>query len=330
MVKKMLKEMSTKNISNRNIMDKLIIATRGSQLALWQSEHIKSELLKHFPHMQIELEVMKTKGDKILDTPLALIGGKGLFTKELEVAMLEGRAHLAVHSLKDVPTRFEEGLMLSAVTKRADPRDAMLSEKYNDLKELPKGAVVGTTSLRRRMQLLKIRPDLTIKDLRGNINTRIQKLKDGEFDAIILAIAGINRLGLDGIVKYITPIGTDVMIPAMGQAVLGIETTENEEVIKIVSVLNDEAAMIESTIERDFIDTLEGGCQVPIGIKADIVGDDVVVKTMLGLPNGKEVIEDQVSAPKSDYQTIGKMLAQRVIEKGARELLARAEEIAFK
>lgn len=171
---------------------------------------------------------------------------------------------------------------------------------------------------------------MVIKDLRGNINTRIQKLKDGEFDAIILAIAGINRLGLDGIVKYITPISTDVMIPAMGQAILGIETTTDENIVNLVSVLNDVDAIIESTVERDFIDTLEGGCQVPIGVKADVDGDMVRVKTILGLPNGKEVIEEKMVVNRLEYTHLGHALAQKVIQRGARELLARAEEIAFK
>ena len=175
-------------------MKKLVIATRRSQLALWQSEYVKSLLQEHYPDMEIELQEFITKGDKILDVPLAKIGGKGLFTKELEVAMLEGTAHLAVHSLKDVPTQFEDGLMLAAVTKRFDPRDAILSNKYSSIEDLPKGAVVGTTSLRRRMAIMMLRPDIVLKDLRGNINTRIAKLNAGEYDAIILAATGIQKL----------------------------------------------------------------------------------------------------------------------------------------
>jgi hydroxymethylbilane synthase len=312
------------------VLNRLVIATRGSQLALWQSEYVKSELLKHFPSMQIELKTFKTKGDKILDTPLALIGGKGLFTKELEVAMLNGEAHLAVHSLKDLPTKFPDGLVLSAVTTREDARDALLSEKYDSIDSLPNNAIVGTTSLRRRMQLLKVRPDLVIKDLRGNINSRIEKLKNGKFDAIILATAGVKRLEIMDIVKYITPISTDIMIPAMGQAVLGIETPQDEQIMKIVSVLNDEKSYIETTIERDFIDTLEGGCQVPIGIKADLIDDKITIKTMLGLPNGKEILEDSITITKDEYKDAGKNLAKSMIDRGARELLKRAEEIAFK
>ena len=211
-------------------MKQLIIATRKSKLALWQSEHIKARLEKAFPDMEVVLSEMSTKGDKILDTPLAKIGGKGLFTKELEDAMLEGRAHIAVHSLKDVPMEFPKGLVLGAITAREDVRDCLLSEKYEGIDALPEGAVVGTTSLRRRMQILALRPDLEIKNLRGNVNTRIRKLKDGEYDAIILATAGLNRLGLQSEVKYATPIEVTQMIPAMGQAALGIEAIDDPKI----------------------------------------------------------------------------------------------------
>ena len=275
-------------------MEKLVIATRRSQLALWQSEYIKAELLKHYPNMEVELQEFTTKGDKILDVPLAKIGGKGLFTKELEVAMLEGSAHLAVHSLKDVPTQFEDGLVLAAVSKRFNPQDALLSNKYKTIEELPKGAVVGTTSLRRRMAIKMLRPDIELKDLRGNINTRIAKLNAGEYDAIILAATGIEKLHLQNEVKYFTPISTDVMIPSMGQATLGIETTNDPKIIEIVKVLNDKNAQIESTIERGFVDTLQGGCQVPIGVKATIQDEkSVKISAIVGLPDGSEYIKDE-------------------------------------
>ena len=310
-------------------MKKLIIATRGSKLALWQSEHVKAELEKAHPGLEVELSIMMTKGDKILDTPLAKIGGKGLFTKELEEAMLRGEAHIAVHSLKDVPMEFPEGLKLGVITKREDVRDAMLSEKYASLDALPEGAVVGTTSLRRRMQLLKLRPDFVIKNLRGNVNTRIRKLKEGEFDAIILASAGINRLGLSSEVTYFTPISKEVMIPASGQAALGIEIVDNPEVERLVSILNDEDAIIETRVERDFITVLQGGCQVPIGVNAEIKGDSIHVKAILGLPDGSELIVEEMSASKADYAPVGKALAQKVLDKGARTLLDRAEHIAL-
>lgn len=310
-------------------MKKLVIATRGSKLALWQSEHVKAELEKAHPGLEVELSVMMTKGDKIIDTPLAKIGGKGLFTKELEEAMLRGEAHIAVHSLKDVPMEFPEGLKLGVITKREDVRDAMLSEKYSCLDELPNGAVVGTTSLRRRMQLLKIRPDLVIKNLRGNVNTRIRKLKEGEFDAIILASAGINRLGLASEVRYFSPISKEIMIPASGQAALGIEIVDNPEVERIVSVLNDSDAIVETMVERAFITVLEGGCQVPIGVNAEVKGDSIQVKAILGLPDGSEIMTESMNGTRTDYLTIGKTLAQKVVDKGAKGLLERAEKMAL-
>ena len=312
-------------------MKKLVIATRRSQLALWQSEYVKSLLQEHYPDMQIELQEFVTKGDKILDVPLAKIGGKGLFTKELEVAMLEGTAHLAVHSLKDVPTQFEDGLQLAAVTKRFDPRDALLSNKYSSIDDLPQGAVVGTTSLRRRMAIKMLRPDIELKDLRGNINTRIAKLNAGEYDAIILAATGIEKLHLQNEVKYFTPISTDVMIPSMGQATLGIETTNDPKIIEIVKVLNDKNAQIESTIERGFVDTLQGGCQVPIGVKATIIDENSIrVQAIVGLPDGTEYISEDITANIKDYEEIGQNLAQTFIDQGAKELLERAEKLAFK
>ncbi len=297
-------------------MEKLVIATRRSQLALWQSEYIKAELLKHYPNMEVELQEFTTKGDKILDVPLAKIGGKGLFTKELEVAMLEGSAHLAVHSLKDVPTQFEDGLVLAAVSKRFNPQDALLSNKYKTIEELPKGAVVGTTSLRRRMAIKMLRPDIELKDLRGNINTRIAKLNAGEYDAIILAATGIEKLHLQNEVKYFTPISTDVMIPSMGQATLGIETTNDPKIIEIVKVLNDKNAQIESTIERGFVDTLQGGCQVPIGVKATIQDEkSVKISAIVGLPDGSEYIKDEKIIDINSFESAGRDFANEFIKK---------------
>ena len=310
-------------------MDRLVIATRKSKLALWQSEHVQQVLMEAHKGLHVELAQMLTKGDKILDTPLAKIGGKGLFTKELEESMLRGESHLAVHSLKDVPMEFPKGLKLAVITKREDVRDAMLSQKYSSLDELPKGAVVGTTSLRRRMQLLERRSDLNIKNLRGNVNTRIRKLKDGEYDAIILASAGIKRLGLQGEVKYFSPIDTSIMTPASGQAALGIEIIDNPEVEELISVLNDEDAIIETTIERDFVTVLEGGCQVPIGINAKVDGGKIDISCLIGLPDGTEVLREKVQIKKDDYKHIGKKLAQNMIERGAKDLLQRAENMAL-
>ncbi len=306
---------------------KLIIATRGSKLALWQSNYIKS-LLERMGY-EVELQIFKTKGDKILDTPLALIGGKGLFTKELEDAMLRGEAHLAVHSLKDVPTQLPQRLLLGAIPKREVVNDALLSQKYASIEDLPSNAVVGTTSLRRRMQLLHIRPDLVIKDLRGNVDTRIQKLKNGEFDAIVLAYAGLKRLGFLESVEYVTPIDENLMIPAMGQAALGIECVP--EVVDIVKRLEDEKSRIETTIEREFVDELQGGCQVPIGVRAQLLDNgDIVAKAVVGLPDGSELLKDKIFGSKENYQELGQELAASMIENGAKELLERAEQMAFR
>jgi hydroxymethylbilane synthase len=310
------------------VIKKLIIATRGSQLALWQSNHMKAVLEEQNPGMEVELNVIVTTGDKIIDRPLAAIGGKGLFLKELEEAMLRGEAHIAVHSLKDVPTVMPEGLLLAAITEREDVRDALLSEKYADISALPKGAVVGTSSLRRRMQIERLRPDLIIKDLRGNVDTRIRKLKEGEFDAIILAAAGINRLGLVETVAHVYPISLYEMIPSMGQGALGIEAVNDPEILAIVARLEDDYSRVETTIERDFVDTLNGGCHVPIGVNATVLeNDDVMIKAVLGLPDGTKILTDTKIVSRDDYKTIGRVMADEFIARGARELLQDAEKM---
>ena len=309
-------------------MKEIKIATRKSILALWQSEHIKARIEAQHKDMKVVLEGMKTKGDVILDTPLAKIGGKGLFTKELEDSMLKGETDIAVHSLKDVPVVFPEGLKLAAICSREDTRDAMISEKFAKFSDLPRGARVGTTSLRRKMQLLIMRPDLEIISLRGNVQTRLRKLKDGEFDAIILAMAGINRLNLKAEVAHIYTFGFDEMIPAMGQGALGVEARDEKQILDEISFLNDENAVIETTIERDFVSVLEGGCQVPIGISARLQGDEISIDAIVGLPDGSEFIKDSLKSSKDKFQSIGKELAHKFIEKGAKELLKRAEEMA--
>src|SRR3989339_893715 len=307
-------------------MKKLTIATRGSKLALWQSNHIKSVIESNFSDVEVELKIIITSGDKILDVPLAKIGGKGLFLKEIEESMLRGEAQMAVHSLKDVPTVMPEGLLLSAITLREDVRDAMLSEKYSDIMSLPQGATVGTSSLRRRMQIEKIRPDLVIKDLRGNVDTRIRKLKEGQFDAIILAAAGINRLSLLDAVKHVYPISLDEMVPSMGQGALGIEAVNDAEVLKIVAGLEDEYSRVETTIERSFVDALDGGCQVPIGVNASVLEDgNVSIRAVLGLPDGSEMLSDIKVVSRKNYETVGREIAAEFIARGAKELLLRAE-----
>jgi len=310
------------------MMKEIKIATRKSILALWQSEHIKARIEAQHNGMNVVLEGMKTRGDVILDTPLAKIGGKGLFTKELEDSMLKGETDIAVHSLKDVPVVFPEGLKLAAICSREDTRDAMISEKFAKFSDLPHGAKVGTTSLRRKMQLLIMRPDLEIISLRGNVQTRLRKLKEGEFDAIILAMAGINRLNIKAEVAHIYTFGFDEMIPAMGQGALGVEARDEKQILEQIDFLNDENAVIETTIERDFVSVLEGGCQVPIGISARLQGDEISIDAIVGLPDGSEFIKDSLKTSKDKFQSIGKELAHKFIEKGARELLKRAEEMA--
>lgn len=299
------------------------IASRNSALALWQTYHIR-DLLEAKGH-SVEIITMKTKGDVILDTPLAKIGGKGLFTKELENAMIEGRADIAVHSLKDVPTTFPDGLKLACVCSREDINDAMLSMKFKSFDELPNRARVGTTSLRRRMQLLALRPDLEIISLRGNVNSRIAKLKDGEFDAIILAMAGINRLDLSKEVEFVSPLNT---IAAMGQGALGIEAIDRADILEAIEFLNDEKSVVETTIERAFVHKLNGGCQAPIGVSATLDGDKISVKAILGTPDGKEILKGERVFTKAEYMEAGEALADEFIAKGAKELLARAEQIA--
>ncbi|MBS4330837.1 hydroxymethylbilane synthase [Campylobacter vulpis] len=305
-------------------MKKLIIATRKSPLALWQSEFI-ADILRKTHGIEVCLEGFSTKGDILLDSPLAKIGGKGLFTKELENAMLENKAHLAVHSLKDVPSFLPQGLVLAALSVREDDTDALLSELYKDLNALPQNAKVGTTSLRRKMQLLSLRPDLQIINLRGNINSRLEKLKKGEFDAIILASAGVKRLGLEKELKFIYQFSKDELVPAATQGILGIQSKDNSEILTLLACLNDEKSLIESKIERDFIRTLEGGCQVPIGINAELMGEQITVRSILGLPNGKEILRDKRIILKKNYQNFGENLALEFIKKGAKELLKRAE-----
>ncbi|EPS1219450.1 hydroxymethylbilane synthase [Campylobacter upsaliensis] len=305
-------------------MKKLIIATRKSPLALWQSEFI-ADILRKTHGIEVHLEGFSTKGDILLDSPLAKIGGKGLFTKELENAMLENKAHLAVHSLKDVPSFLPQGLVLAALSVREDDTDALLSELYENLNALPQNAKVGTTSLRRKMQLLSLRPDLHIINLRGNVNSRLKRLKDGEFDAIILASAGVKRLGLESEVKFIYRFSKDELVPAATQGILGIQSPDKSEILTLLQCLNDEKSLIESTVERDFIRTLEGGCQVPIGINAELIGEQITVRSILGLPDGSEILRDKRIILKKKYQGFGEILALEFIKRGAKELLKRAE-----
>ncbi len=310
-------------------MEKLIIATRASDLALWQAYHVKERIETSFPHIRVELNKITSKGDKILDKPLALIGGKGHFTKELEDEMLVGNADLAVHSLKDVPTYIPEGLELCAITTRQDQSDVLLSHTYKSLDDLPHGAVVGTTSLRRRMQLLEKRPDLQVKELRGNVNTRLRKLKEGQYDAIILAYIGLHRLDLLKDIPYVEKL--DFFIPPMGQAALGIEiVSDNDKVREIAMTLNDENSFICTKVERDFISSIGAGCSAPVAVNAVIDEDVISVKAMLGYPDGTNIMHKELTSKVSECDALGEELAQIMIQEGALEILEKAESIAFK
>jgi len=299
---------------------KIRIGTRKSKLALWQANYIASQLKKHYPDIQVELVKIVTKGDKILDVPLAKVGGKGLFVKEIEEAMLRNEIDIAVHSLKDVPTYFPEGLGLVAITEREDPRDAFLSVKYSSIDEMPEGAVLGTSSLRRKAQIMLKRGDLEIRDLRGNVDTRIRKLEEGQYDGIILAYAGLKRLGLEGKVRQVFE--PDFMIPAVAQGFLGIEARlDDEETRKIVSVLNHRESEIRAKAERAFLKTLEGGCQVPLAAYSEIDGDKLKVTGFVSDLEGKRVFRDSMEGPPEEAERIGTALAEKLLDMGAREVL---------
>jgi len=312
-------------------MEKLVIATRVSDLALWQAYHIQERIEQAYPHIKVELNKIVSNGDKVLNKPLALIGGKGHFTKELEDAMLAGEADMAVHSLKDVPTYIPEGLELAAITKRQDQSDLFLSHKYSSLEELPHGAVVGTTSLRRRMQLLQVRPDLVLKDLRGNVNTRLRKLKEGQYDAIILAYIGLARLDLIKDVPFTHKLPLDMMIPPMGQAALGIEIVQgNEKLQEIAAFLNDADTYLCTQIERDFIATIGAGCSAPVACNATLEHEEITFRVMLGYPDGTHIMQKRVTCSKDEAKDLGKTVAKEMIDEGALKLLEEAEKIAFK
>ncbi len=325
--------------------NKIVIGTRGSKLALWQAEWVKSELQRMNPSLKVELNKIKTTGDKILDVPLAKVGGKGLFVKEIEEAMLSGEADLAVHSMKDVPTDFPKGLHLAVICKREDPRDAFITaissqqsavskKKINSFKDLPKGATVGTSSLRRSCQLLSIRPDLKIVQLRGNLDTRLRKLDEGQFDAIILAAAGVKRLGwAERITETIEP---DASLPAIGQGAIGIECRIKDEFINnLIAPLNHSETSICVRAERACLKKLEGGCQVPIAAHAQLVkqgsgvrgqglGKDpslLIIDGLVGSVSGDKIIKSHIEGNPKDAESLGVKLAEDLLSKGAKEIL---------
>ena len=300
----------------------LRIATRESPLALWQAEYVKAQLQHFHPGLTVELVTMKTKGDVLLDTPLAKVGGKGLFVKELEVAMLEGRADLAVHSMKDVPVAFPDGLGLAAICEREDPRDAFVSNQYNSLDELPQGARVGTCSLRRRSQISERRPDLQIFDLRGNVQSRLKKLDDGQYDAIILACAGLKRLGYHDRIR--SALAPEQSLPAVGQGAVGIECRlDDSNTLRLLEPLRHADTTTRVLAERAMNNRLEGGCQVPIAGYAELEGDQLWLRGLVGEPDGSRLIRAQVRGPRQQAEALGRQLAEQLLADGAGEILKR-------
>jgi hydroxymethylbilane synthase len=301
-------------------MTLLRIATRQSKLALWQADHVSALLRSAHPALQIELVKITTQGDRILDRPLADVGGKGLFIKELEVALAEGRADIAVHSMKDVPSEMPPGMMLAAMLARVDARDAFISNRFASLAALPNGARVGTSSLRRQSQLRAIRSDLSISPLRGNVDTRLRKLDAGEFDAIILASAGLIRLGLGArITEYIA---VNDSLPAVGQGIIGIECrADDRESASLVGVLNDREAQICIAAERAFALRLEGSCQSPIAGYAELQGSTLAIRGLIASMDGRQIFRDSMTGGENDAALLGRSLAERMLFAGADKLL---------
>lgn len=302
---------------------KLVVGTRSSQLALWQADFVIGELAKKYPELVVEKRLMTTKGDKILNAPLAKIGGKGLFTKELETAMLEGEIDIAVHSLKDMPVVVPEGLVITAITQRADPGDAFVSSKYESFQQLPAGAKVGTSSLRRKAQLLHARPDLQIEDLRGNVNTRLRKMEEENFDGIILACAGLKRLGFGDKIRQVLP--QTMCLPAVGQGALAIECRQaDKETRELLEFLNDRCTRLCTEAERGFLATVEGGCQVPVGVHAVSAETGIRVEAVIASLDGSTLLRDAQEAEVKDAQearAVGVNLAEKLLARGGREIL---------
>jgi hydroxymethylbilane synthase len=302
-------------------MSTLVVATRGSALAMWQANHVKARLEADDPELRVTLLVLKTKGDKILDVPLAQVGGKGLFVKEIEEALLRKDAQLAVHSMKDVPAELEPGLVLAAVSAREDAHDVLVSKGNLRLAQLPQGAHVGTSSLRRVCQLKAKRPDLRISALRGNVDTRLRKLDEGEYDAIVLAAAGLIRLGHGDRISERLPY--DVSLPAIGQGALGLETRADDPdtIARIRRVLHDEATAACVLAERAFLARLHGGCQTPIAAHGSLVSGTLQLEGLVGATDGSTILRSSMAGPPSSATSLGKALAEEMLARGAAKLL---------
>jgi len=299
----------------------LRIATRKSLLALWQAEYVKTELQRHDPELAVELVPLSSKGDKILDVPLAKVGGKGLFVKELEDAIWRDEADIAVHSMKDVPMEFPEGLTLPVICPREDPRDAFVSNRYQKLSDMPAGSVVGTSSLRRQCQILAARPDLEVRFLRGNVQTRLRKLDEGEFDAIVLATAGLMRLELDD--RIASRMAPEECLPAGGQGAVGIECRSDDSLtIGRIGALHHAHTADMVLAERAMNRRLEGGCQVPIACYAIPCDQGLWLRGLVGDPDGSEILFDEIRGPVAEGEAMGVILAERLLDAGADRILA--------
>jgi len=300
--------------------NELRIGTRGSQLALYQAHWVKEKLIEAHPYLKVKLVKIKTTGDRIQDAPLAKIGGKGLFVKEIEEALTQKRIDLAVHSIKDVPIELPESLHLSAITKREDPRDVLISKERTRLKDLPPKAKIGTSSLRRQAQLLHFRSDFEIAPLRGNLDTRLKKMETMNLDGIILAFAGVKRMGLEERITEVIP--TEISLPAIGQGALGIETRkEDEEIEERIRFLNDSASSIAISAERAFLKRLGGGCQVPIAAFGQMVGSTFQIDGLVGTTDGKRLLRHHMEGPVREAESLGTKLAEILLSKGAGEIL---------
>lgn len=304
-----------------SMLDKVLrIATRQSPLALWQAHYVKDRLMACHPGLTVELVPLVTRGDVILDTPLAKVGGKGLFVKELELALLENRADIAVHSMKDVPVDFPEGLGLVTICEREDPRDAFVSNHYASLDDLPAGSIVGTSSLRRQCQIAEYRPDLEIRSLRGNVGTRLGKLDNGDYDAIILAVAGLKRLKLDDRIRQAIP--PEQSLPAVGQGAVGIECRLDDDFTRtLLAPLNDAQTATRVLAERAMNTRLEGGCQVPIGSYAELIDGELWLRALVGAPDGSQMVRGERRGKPEDAEHMGVELAEELLNNGAREIL---------
>jgi hydroxymethylbilane synthase len=304
---------------------KIRVGTRKSKLAMWQTNYVAHLIRLVLPNVDIEIVPISTKGDKILDTPLAKIGDKGLFTKEIEKALLNGEIDMAVHSLKDLPTKLPDGLKIGAYTMRDIPFDALVSRDGKKLKELPEGAVIGTSSLRRRAQIKRLRPDLVVKDIRGNVDTRLRKLEEGQYDAIVLAQSSLERLGLENKITEVL----DYFIPAVGQGIIAVEIREDDKELELIlkETVNDISSEAEARAEREFLKTLEGGCHVPMGALAVVDPDGTLtIKGFVSDYEGKEYFEDKVVGHAEAPERAGYELAQKLIKKGADKILKELKE----